>query len=343
MSAVKPLRIDIHTHILPERWPDLAQRYGYDGFIHLEHHAPGRARMMQGTRFFREIDANCWDPARREEECARFGIDVQVICTVPVMFSYWAKPEDALDLSRMLNDHVAEVCRARPRRFVGLGTIPMQAPDLAVRELERCVRELGMPGVQIGSHVNEWNLEEPALFPIFEAAQDLGAAILVHPWEMMGRAETPKYWMPWLVGMPAETTRAICSLVMGGVFERLPRLRVMFAHGGGSFPYTLGRIEHGFRVRPDLCAVDTQQPPSAFLDRIWVDSITHDADALRFLIGRMGIERVALGSDYPFPLGELSPGSLIDSMDDLSPEAKARLFHGTALDFLGLDEGRFRG
>lgn len=343
MNDVKPLRIDIHTHILPERWPDLAQRYGYEGFIHLDHHAPGRARMMQGTRFFREIDANCWDPARREEECERFGIDVQVICTVPVMFSYWAKPEDALDLSRMLNDHVAEVCRARPRRFVGLGTIPMQAPDLAIRELERCVRDLGMPGVQIGSHVNEWNLEEPALFPIFEAAQELDAAILVHPWEMMGRAETPKYWMPWLVGMPAETTRAICSLVMGGVLERLPRLRVMFAHGGGSFPYTLGRIEHGFHVRPDLCAVDTQQPPSAFLDRIWVDAITHDADALRFLIGRMGVERVALGSDYPFPLGELSPGALIDSMDDLSPEVKARLFHGTALDFLGLDERRFRG
>ncbi|GAB4372530.1 MAG: amidohydrolase family protein [Acidobacteriota bacterium] len=337
----RPLRIDIHTHILPRDWPDLEARYGYPGFIRLEHHAPGRARMMQGARFFREIEANCWDPDVREQECDRFGIDVQVVCTVPVMFSYWAKPEHTLDLARLLNDHIAELTAARPRRFVGLGTLPMQAPDLAIRELERCVRELGLPGVQIGSHVEQWDLDAPELFPVFEAAQDLGAAILVHPWEMMGRKETPRYWMPWLVGMPAETTRAICCMIFGGVLERLPRLRVMFAHGGGAFPYTLGRIEHGFKVRPDLCAVNNDRPPSAYLDRIWTDSIVHDPDALRFLLARLGSERVALGSDYPFPLGELEPGALIDSMDDLDEATKARLFSGTALEFLGLDASRF--
>jgi aminocarboxymuconate-semialdehyde decarboxylase len=335
------LRIDIHTHILPKTWPDLDARYGYPGFIRLDHHTHGRARMMQGDRFFREIEDNCWDPDRREEDCERFGIDVQVVCTVPVMFSYWAKPEHTLDLCRILNDDVAQLCAARPTRFVGLGTLPMQAPDLAIEELRRCVEELGMPGVQIGSHIEDWDLDAPELFPFFEAAQDLGAAILVHPWEMMGRKETPRYWMPWLVGMPAETTRAICTMTFGGVFERLPGLKVMFAHGGGAFPYTLGRIEHGFNVRPDLCATRNDKPPSHYLDRIFVDAITHDADTLRFLIARMGAERVALGSDYPFPLGELEPGKLIASMDDLSREVKERLFHGTTLEFLGLDEGRF--
>jgi aminocarboxymuconate-semialdehyde decarboxylase len=335
------LRIDVHTHILPERWPDLAERYGYDGFIRLEHHEPGRARMMQGDRFFREVEANCWDSEARQRDAEASRIDVQVVCTVPVMFSYWARPGDALDLSRLLNDHVAELCAREPRRYVGLGTIPMQEPELAIRELRRCVRELGMPGVQIGSHVNEWNLDEPALFPVFEAAQELGAAVLVHPWEMMGRKETPKYWLPWLVGMPAETTRALCSMIFGGVFERLPALRVMFAHGGGAFPYTLGRIEHGFNVRPDLCAVDNDVPPSRYLGRFYVDSIVHDAAALRFLIDRVGAERVALGSDYPFPLGELSPGSLIDSMDELDERTRARLLNETALEFLDLDPARF--
>src|SRR5207244_4658177 len=176
--------------------------------------------------------------------------------TVPVMFSYWAKPQDTCDLARLLNDHLAEVVRQFPRRFVGLGTLPLQAPDLAIRELERCRKDLGLQGIEIGSHVNDWNLDHPALFPVFEAAQQLGAAVFVHPWDMLAKERMSKYWLAWLVGMPAETALAICSLIFGGVLERLPRLRVCFAHGGGGFPGTFGRIEHGFQVRPDLCAVD---------------------------------------------------------------------------------------
>lgn len=342
MPETPGLRIDVHTHILPESWPDLVDRYGYDGFIRLEHHAPGRARMMRGTHFFREIEENCWSPEVRRREYDEFGVRVQVVCTVPVMFSYWAKPDDALDLSRLLNDHVAEVQRDDPRRFVGLGTLPMQSPDHAARELERCVGELGLPGVQIGSHINEWDLDAPEVVEVLAHAERLGAAVLVHPWEMMGREETPRYWMPWLVGMPAETTRAICCMIFGGVLEKLPKLRVMFAHGGGAFPYTLGRIEHGFNVRPDLCAVDNDVPPSHYLDRIYVDSIVHDEDALRFLLHRLGPERIALGSDYPFPLGELSPGSLIDRVE-LDASVKRRLFADTALEFLGLEASRFEG
>jgi aminocarboxymuconate-semialdehyde decarboxylase len=259
------------------------------------------------------------------------------------MFSYWAKPEDALDLSRLLNDHIAGVVRDAPKRFVGLGTLPMQAPELAVGELERCIGELGLAGVQIGSHVNDWNLDEPALFPVFECAADLGAAVFVHPWDMMGKDRMGKYWLPWLVGMPAETALAICSVIFGGVFERLPKLRIGFAHGGGSFPGTVGRVTHGFDVRPDLCAVDNPVGPRAYLGRFYLDSLVHDPDALRFLIKLVGAERIALGSDYPFPLGEAKPGGLIESMDDLTQSVKNRMLFGTALEFLGLDESAFAG
>jgi len=297
--------------------------------------------MLIDGRCFRTINSNCWDPRKRIDECHETGVDVQVLSTVPVMFGYWARAADAHDLSQILNEHIASVCRAHPDRFAGLGTLPMQDPDRAVRELERCVNELDLAGVEIGSHVNFWNLDAPEVFAVFEAAAQLGAAVFVHPWDMMGKKTMPKYWLPWLVSMPAETTRAICSMIFGGVFERLPNLRVAFAHGGGAFPYTIGRIEHGFHVRPDLCAVDNTIKPRAYLGRFWCDSLVHDPEALRLLIHVMGEDRVALGSDYPFPLGEDRPGELIDSMSDLTDEARRKLLAGNALDWLGVDAARF--
>jgi len=332
------MKVDLHTHILPRQWPDLRERYGYGGWVRLEHACDGCARMMIDDELFREVHANLWDPSVRLADCERTGVHVQVLSTVPVMFSYGAKPADTHDLSRLLNDHIAGLCAEFPDRFVGLGTVPMQDDRLAVRELERCVTELGMPGIQIGSHVNGRNLDEPALFPIFEAVQALDAAVFVHPWEMLGRDRMKKYWLPWLVGMPAETALAICSVIFGGVLERLPDLRIAFAHGGGAFAFTLGRIEHGFKVRPDLCATDTSIAPRDLLHRLYVDSLVHDARALHYLVDLMGADRVALGSDYPFPLGEAEPGKLIAETPDMTEPQRQRLLSGTALEFLGLSD-----
>ncbi len=329
------LKIDIHTHILPKEWPDLRDRYGYGGFIRLEHHRPGCARMLRDDVCFREIESNCWDARTRLSACDEAGVQVQVLSTVPVMFSYWAKPADALDLSKRLNDHIASVVAEFPKRFVGLGTLPMQAIDLAVKELERCVRELKLAGVEIGTHVNGANLNEATFFPLYEAAQDLGAAIFVHPWDMLGQERMKKYWLSWLVGMPAETALAICSMIFGGIFERFPRLRVAFAHGGGAFPGSLGRIQHGFEARPDLCAADNPIEPSRYLGRFYVDSCVHDPRLLRCLIDLLGEKSVALGSDYPFPLGEIRPGRMIGETN-LSEATKARLLHGSALEWLDL-------
>ena len=334
------LKIDIHTHILPKEIPRWKDKFGYGGFIQLDHHKPCCARMIKDDgHFFREVEDNCWSAERRIEECDGFGMNVQVLSTVPVMFSYWAKPHDGAVIAKFLNDGIAETVAKFPKRFIGLGTVPMQDTPLAVKELERC-RQIGLVGVQIGTNVNQLNLGEPQFFDFFKACEELGMAVFVHPWEMMGEADMQKYWLPWLVGMPSEISRSICSLIFSGVLEKLPNLRICFAHGGGSFPSTLGRIEHGFEVRSDLCAIDNPYNPRKYLDRMYFDSLVHEAATLDYLINLVGADQVALGTDYPFPLGELAPGKLIESMP-YSDETKATLFHGTALNWLNLKKEQF--
>jgi aminocarboxymuconate-semialdehyde decarboxylase len=293
---------------------------------------------------FRDINANCWDPAVRIDEMNASGVSMQVLSTVPVMFSYWAKATDAWDLSKLLNDHIAEICQQSPARFIGLGTIPMQDAELACAELTRCVKDLGMPGIQIGTNVNGLNLSDDSLSPIFAHAAALGACIFVHPWDMFGADRMKKYWAPWLVGMPAETCLALTNVLFSGLIDRHPTLRWCFAHGGGSFAGTLGRIQHGFEARPDLCAVDNPMSPlhyvadskSAKPARFWVDSLTHDARALRLLMDVMGASRIALGSDYPFPLGEANPGELIASLADVPSDARDWMMWRAAHEFLGV-------
>ena len=334
------LKIDVHTHILPRDIPNWKDRFGYGGFITLDHYQPCSAHMVRDDgKKFRDIEENCWEPTRRIEEMDEHGVGVQVLSTVPVMFSYWSKSEDGIEIAKFLNDHIADVVTDFPLRFVGLGTLPMQDPKLAVAELERC-KQIGLAGVQIGTNINQLNLGETQFYEFFTACEDLGMAIFVHPWEMMGEADMQKYWLPWLVGMPAEVSRAICSLIFSGVLECLPRLRICFAHGGGSFPATIGRIDHGFNVRPDLCAMDNPHSPRRYLNRMYFDSLVHEPAKLDYLIKLVGADQVALGTDYPFPLGEAEPGKMIDAMN-FDDTIKAMLMHGAALNWLNLDKGMF--
>ena len=329
----------MHSHIIPKNLPDWEKKFGYEGFIRLEHHKPSWANMMQGDNFFREINHNCWDPEVRINEYEKYTTQVQVVCTIPVLFAYFSKPKDGLEVARFLNDDLANLVNKYPKKYIGLGSLPMQDPELAVQELFR-IKELGLKGVQIGSNIEDKNLNEPDFFPVWEACEKLGLAVLVHPWNMMGKKNMNKYWLPWLVGMPAETSRAMCSMIFGGIFDKFPNLRVNFCHASGSFLSTIGRIEHGFNCRPDLVAVDNPKNPREYCGHFWVDCITHDEDMLHYVLKMQGSKRVTLGSDYPFPLGDLEIGEFINQMN-LEKSVVEDIFCNSTLEWLNLKKEMF--
>lgn len=316
--------------------PNWVQKFGYGEFIHLEHRNC-KACMMKGDKLFREVDDNSFDTIVRLKEMDETEVTIQVLSTIPVLFNYWAKPKDGLETSRFFNDDIANKVVKNKNRFIGIGTVPLQDIDFAIAEMERCITQLKMPGLQIGSNINGENLSDKKYFPFYKRAEELGCALFIHPWEMMGEEQMQKYWLPWLVGMPAETSRAICSMIFGGVLDTFPKLRVAFAHGGGSFPLTIGRIEHGYNVRPDLVAIDNATNPSDYIGKFWIDSLVHDKKALNFIIDVMGQDKICLGSDYPFPLGEHHPGKLIEEMGFVAT-IKEKLFYKNANDWLGITE-----
>ena len=326
--------IDIHNHFFPRTWPDLAERYGTPNWPWIKHTEAGKAEIMVGDRFFRHIYSACWDPEVRLNEMDRDGVEMQVISATPVLFAYDRQAEHALDCARLFNDASLELCAQGKGRLKSFCQVPLQDIDASCKELSRCVGA-GHLGVQIGNHVGEKNLDDPGILTFLHHCANEGAAVLVHPWDMLGQERMPKYMMPWTVGMPAETQLGIVAMIVGGAFDKLPHnLRICFAHGGGSFAFLLGRLENAWQHHPVARGV-CELPPSQYLNRFHVDSAVFDERALQFLVGTMGTGHVMLGSDYPFPLGEHRVGSLIRSSQS-SAAVKDRLLGGNAAEFLGL-------
>jgi aminocarboxymuconate-semialdehyde decarboxylase len=326
--------IDIHNHFFPEAWPDLAARYGTPNWPWIKHTEPGKAEIMVGDRFFRHIYSACWDPEVRLAEMDRDKIDMQVISATPVLFAYERPVEHALDCAQLFNDAALELCARGKSRLKSLCQVPLQDVDASCKELSRCMRA-GHLGVQIGNHVGEKNLDDPGIVTFLHHCADEGAAVLVHPWDMLGSHRMPKYMMPWTVGMPAETQLGIVAMILGGAFDKLPaNLRICFAHGGGSFAFLLGRLQNAWQHHPVAHGV-CEKAPSSYVKRFHVDSAVFDERALKFLVETMGTERVMLGSDYPFPLGEHRVGNLIRSAH-LPPHTKDMLLGKNAREFLGL-------
>jgi aminocarboxymuconate-semialdehyde decarboxylase len=325
--------IDIHNHFFPRTWPDLSERYGTADWPRIKHTQEGKAEIMLGDRFFRHIYAACWDPEVRLAEMDRDAIDLQVISATPVLFAYERPAQQALDCAQLFNDAALQLCARGKGRLKSLCQVPLQDIDASCKELSRCLRA-GHLGVEIGNHVGEKNLDDPGIITFLHHCADEGAAVLVHPWDMLGQPRMPKYMMPWTVGMPAETQLGIVAMILGGAFDKLPTsLRICFAHGGGSFAFLLGRLENAWRHHPSARGI-CQLPPREYLKRFSVDSAVFDERTLQFLIETMGVERVMLGSDYPFPLGEHPIGGVIRS-SNLPEQAKTRLLGGNASAFLG--------
>jgi aminocarboxymuconate-semialdehyde decarboxylase len=326
--------VDMHTHFFPRITREEAAALDPERAPWLAIHADGSGQIMQGDRPFRPVQAPLWDAGPRLEQMERDGIDVQVFCATPVMFGYAYPVAKAAAWCERMNDRALELAQAAPTRLVPLAQVPLQDTDAACREASRA-KASGHHGVQIGNHLGARNLDDPALFDFLHHCATEGIALLVHPWDMMGTDRMPRWMLPWLVAMPAETQLGILSLILSGAFERLPRsLRICFAHGGGSFAFLLGRVDNAWRHR-DIVREDCPNLPSSYCDRFHVDSAVFDARALELLVGVMGAERVMLGSDQPFPLGEQRVGTLVRE-SALDAPARRRILGENALAFFGI-------
>src|SRR6266508_2592953 len=325
-------RVDVHAHGLPPALPPLARRYAGD-WPELVATGPCTADITLGGRHFRSVDSRCWDAARRLAEMDAEGVALQVVSPIPVTFSYGLDPTGAAELSRLQNEWIAGLVRDHPDRFSGLGTVPLQAPEVAAAMVAEIVAQLGLPGVEIGSNVAGRMLDDPELEPFFAACAECDAVVFVHPWQVLGAGRLTRHGLGYSVGMPAETAAAAASLVFGGVLDRHPRLRVVLAHGGGSFTALLPRIDRCAEMLPGVTA--PQQPPSAYARRFWYDSLVYDPEALRRLVATVGADRVMIGTDYPFPIAERPAGQgVTDAGFDDATAAAVRA--GTARTLLKL-------
>lgn len=367
---------DVHTHTTtsPETYEPLGRFTHYADFVRIKKHPdkPCCALMINSRdEVQRLIEDNAYDGAARVKDCDKHGVTMQVLSPTPMMIpDYVDSADDATDICRILNDDNAATAAKFPNRFIAIGALPMAFPDRAVAELER-IKKVGMRGVEINSNVNGLDLDDAKFFEIFAAAEQLNMAVFIHPWggfmqpteeKLKSRMNLNRNWRPWLIGMGMETALAFDSLRSGKVHERLPKLRVMYAHGGGAFPALLGRLEHGAYCRPDLFKDTSQLNPYDTIKKcgVYADTLVHNPVMLKALVSLLGAERVAMGSDYPYPLGEIDPfdpdtmqnaygykcpypkpkgiypGYAAEHLGGLSDAQKARLLHGTAKEWLGI-------
>ncbi|RDU96695.1 amidohydrolase family protein [Trinickia dinghuensis] len=332
------LRIDMHAHFFPPVTREEAAAIDPQHAPWLRIDQDGdQGTIMAGERAFRPVYRALWDPAARLEEMDALGIDIQLMCATPVMFGYRYDAAIAHDWAVRMNDRALELCAQAGPRLLALAQVPLQDVDLACREATRAFRA-GHRGVQIGNHLGPRDLDDSQLVAFLTHCANEGIPVLVHPWDMMTDGRMKKWMLPWLVAMPAETQLSIVSLILSGAFERIPKsLKLCFAHGGGSFAFLLGRVQNAWEQR-DIVREDCPHPPVSYLDRFYVDSAVFDPRALRLLVDVMGADRVMLGSDYPFPLGEQKIGDLVASHTGLSGAEKAKILGGNARGFFDLPD-----
>ena len=331
--------IDVHFHIVPPRFVDLVRGQALRAIVDVERAVDAdRLTFRPPPGIAIEPDAafrpHLYDARLIVEAMDRRGLDAAAVSPAPEFFLYWAPPELGILIARTINDGMAEQARAYPDRFLPLATLPMQDPTGAARELERAVAELGLRGAALCTHVNGRDLDSPEFRPVLATAARLGAPVFLHPQNAGDLSRLSAYHLWNLVGFPTESAVAASRLVMSGVFEELPDLRVVLAHGGGYFPYQIGRLDHGYHARPELQA-RLPKPPSAYLGNVYADSLIHDGRSLRFLIDRLGADHVVLGSDYPFDMGCEAPMAAVRELG-LPVEQERAVLGGSLAGLLGV-------
>jgi len=323
----------VHTHVVPQGWPDLALECGGAGWPWLKIESEREAIIMIRDTEFRRVDSSCWDPALRRADMDLDGVDRQVVSPTPVFFGYDRTPAQATALARIFNDLTLSVTGGDPR-FIPFCQVPLQDPAAACAELDRSMAN-GHVGVEIGNHVGDQDLDAAGIVEFLQHCAAVGAPVFVHPWDMPDGPRLDRWMARWLTGMPAETHLSALALILGGVLDRVPpSLRLCFAHGGGSFPYWLGRADNAWHRRGDLVRGRSTRPPSEYTDRLYVDSVVFSEPALRLLVETMGEDRVVVGSDYPYPLGERPAGNVVRTASFLTPDQQRKLLVDNASRYL---------
>jgi aminocarboxymuconate-semialdehyde decarboxylase len=333
--------IDVHAHVLTDETMGILRK-----------EAPTVAPTLSpidNDNFILEVAGNPykpfplggWNIEKRLADMDAAGVDMQLLSNTPQTFLYGHDAAFTAITCAIQNDQIAKLVRQHPDRFMGIATLPMQAPEKAADELRHAMRKLGLKGAQIGSNVMGRNLDDPALEPLWAAAAELDAFMMVHPTNVAGADRLRSYYLANLIGNPLDTTIAAASLVFGGVLERHPTLKFLMVHGGGFTPYQGARWLHGWKVRPEP-KVNLPDGPAASLDKFFYDTILHSKTMLEHLIGAVGAPRVLLGSDYPYDMAMLDCAAHVKSLD-IAEADKATVLGGQAAKLLGLDGATAKG
>ena len=301
------MNIDVHAHYVPTGSLEMAARIGARHGLEVHTADGGHTVLLRdGKPFLTQAKAEFSNLDLRLSIMDQQGVDMQVLSPAGSYFFYWMAAADSLEYARWLNDRLADAAAKFPRRFVALASVPMQDPARAAAELERVVNRLGFRGAEIASNINGRDLDDPALEPFWQTAQALDAVIFIHPNQVLGAERMKDYNLANLIGNPTDTSVAVAKLIFGGVLERYPQLKLLLAHAGGFLPYTWGRLDRGYTIQTSAQR-KISKPPSDYVKLLYFDTITHSRMALEYLIGNFGAERVLLGSDYPYDMGDPEP------------------------------------
>ena len=334
---MKPIAIDIHTHVeFADAATILKKGYSEEELF---------SRYVVPCTGIRSAEINrglmpglrdpLRDPQRKIRDMKEMNLAFSVLSSTPFAFYYEIEDNLAVELARYQNDQLAEMVKKHPDSFAAMATLPLQVPQAALKELERAIGKLGLQGIEIGSHVGKRELGDEVFWPIYEALERARLPMFIHPHHVAGMDRLQNYYLNNLIGNPLDTTIAAVNLILGGVFERYPGLKVVLAHGGGQFPYIFGRIEHGYKVRPEA-RDNVHQPLRTFLKNLYFDTITHNSDALRYLIAFAGIDHVLLGTDYPYDMGDLNPVQTVSQLSEMKEEDRRKVMRENAIALFGL-------